>query len=246
MRELKALEKAHPELITPDSPTQRVGGERQADRRGAGGPPSAHAVHAGPVHPGGGGPFSSPTARRSWGRGSPSWWRTKIDGLSMALRYENGNLVTAITRGTGGPLGRTSPPTPGHRRRDRDPAPSHPLPGTAGGGLYDRRRLRGRQRAPGTAGKKPFANPRNCAAGTLRQLDAAVTRERHLSFFVFNVQDIQGKDLATHEEAYAYLKDCGVTVIAHYYVCKNREEIWKAIQAIGEMRGSCPTISTGR
>ena len=61
-------------------------------------------------------------------------------------------------------------------------------------------------------GKKPFANPRNCAAGTLRQLDASITKERHLSFFVFNIQDIQGKDLSTHQEAYEFLEDCGVTL----------------------------------
>lgn len=89
-------------------------------------------------------------------------------------------------------------------------------------------------------GKKPFANPRNCAAGTLRQLDASITKERHLSFFVFNIQDIQGKELKTHAEAYDYLKHCGVTVIAHYYVCTTREEIWNAIEAIGDMRGTLP------
>lgn len=82
--------------------------------------------------------------------------------------------------------------------------------------------------------------PATCAAGTLRQLDASITKERHLSFFVFNIQDIQGKELKTHAEAYDYLKHCGVTVIAHYYVCTTREEIWNAIEAIGDMRGTLP------
>ena len=54
--------------------------------------------------------------------------------------------------------------------------------------------------------------------GTLRQLDASITKERHLSFFVFNIQDIQGKDLSTHQEAYEFLEDCGVAVIAHRFV----------------------------
>ena len=57
---------------------------------------------------------------------------------------------------------------------------------------------------------------------------------------MFNIQDIQGKELKTHAEAYDYLKHCGVTVIAHYYVCKTREEIWNAIEAIGDMRGTLP------
>lgn len=240
MRELKALEKAHPELITPDSPTQRVGGSA---KRTAG----VLVAHRVPMlsmqdlftqeevdH------FIS-DCQEKLGEGITFLVETKIDGLSMALRYENGNLVTAITRGDGRTFGEDV--TANAKVIDdvavtlRHPIPYLELRGevymtdAAFEAVNERQEL---------LGKKPFANPRNCAAGTLRQLDAAVTRERHLSFFVFNVQDIQGKDLSTHEEAYAYLKDCGVTVIAHYYVCKNREEIWKAIQAIGEMRGELP------
>ena len=240
MRELKALEKVHPELITPDSPTQRVGGSA---KRTAG----VLVAHRVPMlsmqdlftqeevdH------FIS-DCQEKLGEGITFLVETKIDGLSMALRYENGNLVTAITRGDGRTFGEDV--TANAKVIDdvavtlRHPIPYLELRGevymtdAAFEAVNERQEL---------LGKKPFANPRNCAAGTLRQLDAAVTRERHLSFFVFNVQDIQGKDLATHEEAYAYLKDCGVTVIAHYYVCKNREEIWKAIQAIGEMRGELP------
>lgn len=240
MRELKALEKAHPELIAPDSPTQRVGGSA---KRTAG----VLVAHRVPMlsmqdlftqeevdH------FIS-DCQEKLGEGITFLVETKIDGLSMALRYENGNLVTAITRGDGRTFGEDV--TANAKVIDdvavtlRHPIPYLELRGevymtdAAFEAVNERQEL---------LGKKPFANPRNCAAGTLRQLDAAVTRERHLSFFVFNVQDIQGKDLATHEEAYAYLKDCGVTVIAHYYVCKNREEIWKAIQTIGEMRGELP------
>lgn len=240
MRELKALEKAHPELITPDSPTQRVGGSA---KRTAG----VLVAHRVPMlsmqdlftqeevdH------FIS-DCQEKLGEGITFLVETKIDGLSMALRYENGDLVTAITRGDGRTFGEDV--TANAKVIDdvavtlRHPIPYLELRGevymtdAAFEAVNERQEL---------LGKKPFANPRNCAAGTLRQLDAAVTRERHLSFFVFNVQDIQGKDLATHEEAYAYLKDCGVTVITHYYVCKNREEIWKAIQTIGEMRGELP------
>ncbi len=240
MRELKALEKVHPELITSDSPTQRVGGSA---KRTAG----VLVAHRVPMlsmqdlftqeevdH------FIS-DCQEKLGEGITFLVETKIDGLSMALRYENGDLVTAITRGDGRTFGEDV--TANAKVIDdvavtlRHPIPYLELRGevymtdAAFEAVNERQEL---------LGKKPFANPRNCAAGTLRQLDAAVTRERHLSFFVFNVQDIQGKDLATHEDAYAYLKDCGVTVIAHYYVCKNREEIWKAIQAIGEMRGELP------
>lgn len=68
MRELKGLEKEHPELIVPDSPTQKVGGTAQADGWRAGGPQSSHAVHAGPVYPGRGGPLHHRLPRKNWAK----------------------------------------------------------------------------------------------------------------------------------------------------------------------------------
>ena len=159
----------------------------------------------------------------------------------MALRYENGTLVTALTRGDGRNFGED---VTANAKVIDDVALTlrHPV---------EYLELRGEVYMTNAAfeavnekqellGKKTFANPRNCAAGTLRQLDAAVTRERHLSFFVFNIQDIRGKELATHQEAYDFLESCGVTVIQHRFVCKDRQEVWQAIQTIGEMRGSLP------
>ena len=77
-------------------------------------------------------------------------------------------------------------------------------------------------------GKKLFANPRNCAAGTLRQLDASVVKERKLSLFLFNLQQVRGKAFLTHTEAYEYMKEKGMTVIEDYRVCKTAEEVWEA------------------
>jgi DNA ligase (NAD+) len=87
-------------------------------------------------------------------------------------------------------------------------------------------------------GKKVFANPRNCAAGTLRQLDSKVTKERSLSMFVFNIQEIQGKELATHTQGYEFLKRQGIPIIEDYRVCKTADEVWAAIEAIAENRGN--------
>ena len=240
MRELKAIEAEHPELITPDSPTQKVGGSAKRTA----GVLVAHRV-----------PMLSmqdlftkeevdhfvDDCREKLGEEITFLVETKIDGLSMALRYENGKLVTAITRGDGRNFGED---VTANAKVINDVAVKlkHPI---------EYLELRGEVYMTNAAfdavnerqellGKKTFANPRNCAAGTLRQLDASVTKERKLSFFVFNVQDIRGKTLETHEEAYHYLENCGVTVIAHWYLCKTKEDIWKAIEAIGEMRGTLP------
>ena len=90
------------------------------------------------------------------------------------------------------------------------------------------------------AGKRQFANPRNCAAGTLRQLDTAVTKERGLSMFVFNVQQVRGAAFETHTQGYEYLKKQGIAVIEDYRVCHTAKEVWEAICAIGENRGNLP------
>lgn len=240
MRELKALEKGHPELITPDSPTQRVGGTAKRTA----GVLVAHRV-----------PMLSmqdlftreevdhfiDDCREKLGEEISFLVETKIDGLSMALRYENGKLVTAITRGDGRNFGED---VTANARVIDDVAEMLAEP-------IEYLELRGEVYMTNAAfdevnakqellGKKPFANPRNCAAGTLRQLDASVTKERQLSFFVFNVQDIRGKEFTTHQESYEFLEQWGVTVIAHRFVCRSKEEIWKAVEAMGEMRGALP------
>lgn len=240
MQELKAIEGEHPELIHPDSPTQKVGGSA---KRSAGVLVS-HRVPMLSMQD----LFSREEVdhfvadcKEKLGEDTTFLVETKIDGLSMALRYEDGRLVTALTRGDG-------------RRFGEDVTANAKVIKDVAVKLKKRLEyleLRGEVYMTNEAfdavnerqellGKKPFANPRNCAAGTLRQLDASITKERNLSFFVFNIQDIRGKKLATHEEAYAFLKECGVTVIAHYWVCKDQEEVWQAIESIGDMRGSLP------
>ncbi|MBP3319883.1 MAG: NAD-dependent DNA ligase LigA [Ruminiclostridium sp.] len=240
MQELKAIEGEHPELIHPDSPTQKVGGSA---KRSAGVLVS-HRVPMLSMQD----LFSREEVdhfvadcKEKLGEDTTFLVETKIDGLSMALRYEDGRLVTALTRGDG-------------RRFGEDVTANAKVIKDVAVKLKKRLEyleLRGEVYMTNEAfdavnerqellGKKPFANPRNCAAGTLRQLDASITKERNLSFFVFNIQDIRGKKLATHEEAYTFLKECGVTVIAHYWVCKDQEEVWQAIESIGDMRGSLP------
>ena len=85
-------------------------------------------------------------------------------------------------------------------------------------------------------GLKIFANPRNCAAGTLRQLDSRIVRERKLSMFVFNMQKIDGAEIQSHVEAYNFMARNGIKIIHAYKVCKTFEEVWRAIEEIGKRR----------
>ena len=193
VQELKAIEQEHPELITPDSPTQKVGGTAKRTA----GVLVSHRVPMLSMQD----LFSREEVdhfvedcREKLGEGITFLVETKIDGLSMALRYEKGKLVTALTRGDGRNFGED---VTANAKVIEDVAVKLKHPPEyleVRGEVYmtnaDFDAVNEKQEL---LGKKPFANPRNCAAGTLRQLDASITKERKLSFFVFNVQDIQGE-----------------------------------------------------
>ena len=165
----------------------------------------------------------------------------KIDGLSLGLRYEEGNLALAVTRGDGIVQGEdvteNAKVIKDVKKKLKDPVPYIEVRGE----VYMTNKafddVNARQEL---LGKKMFANPRNCAAGTLRQLDSKVTKERNLSMFVFNIQEVHGKTFQTHTEGYDYLKKNGIKVIEDYTVCKTAEEVWQAIEKIGERRGNLP------
>ena len=162
----------------------------------------------------------------------------KIDGLSMSLRYEQGKLVLAETRGDGINFGEdvtANAKVIEDVKTSLKDAPEYLeirgevyMTETAFSHVNETQEL---------LGKKTFANPRNCAAGTLRQLDSKVVKERHLSMFIFNLQQVTGREFATHTEAYAYMKSQKIPVIEDYRVCHTGEEVWDAICAIGEKRG---------
>lgn len=240
VRELKEIEKEHPEIISPESPTQHVGGTA---KRSAG-VLIAHRV-----------PMLSmqdlftkeevekfiADMQKKFGPDTEFLVETKIDGLSMALRYENGLLTTAITRGDGRNFGEdvtaNARVIPDVKTELKDKIEYLELRGEVymTNEAFDR--INEEQEL---LGKKLFANPRNCAAGTLRQLDPQVTKKRGLNMFVFNVQDIRGKELKTHSQCYEFLKKNGIKVIDKYYICRSFDEIWSAIEKIGEDRGNLP------
>lgn len=237
MKELKQLEKEHPELVTSDSPTQQVGG---AAKRTAG-VLVRHNVPMLSLQD----VFSKEeiinfVEQMREQLDEPEFVvEYKIDGLSMVLRYENGELVLAETRGDGINFGEDVTANAKVIRDVKKKLKDKPEYLEIRGEVYMKnaafQRVNEQQEL---LGKKPFANPRNCAAGTLRQLDSAVTKARELSLFIFNIQDTRGIQFETHTQGYEYLKKQGIAVIDDYKICRSADEVWEAITAIGENRGS--------
>ena len=237
MRELKALEQEFPDLVTADSPTQKVGGTAKREA----GVLVRHNVPMLSLQD----VFSKEEVEdfveemQEQLKDPEFVVEYKIDGLSMALRYEEGALQTAVTRGDGVNFGEdvtvNAKVISDVKKKLKVPVEYLEIRGEVYMKNKDFEHVNAMQELKG---KKPFANPRNCAAGTLRQLDSKITKERGLSMFVFNIQQIRGMELATHTQGYEYLKKNGIPVIDDYRVCKSKEEVWEAICAIGENRGS--------
>jgi DNA ligase (NAD+) len=165
----------------------------------------------------------------------------KIDGLSVALRYRDGKLTTGITRGDGISYGEDVTDNvkmiKDVKTQLKETPPYIEIRGEVYMKTEDFEAVNDKLEA---AGKKLFANPRNCAAGTLRQLDSSVVKERKLSLFAFNVQETEGITFASHAESLEWIKKQGIKVIEGYRLCRSAEEVWDAIMEIGESRGSLP------
>lgn len=234
-KELRNLEAEHPDWVISDSPTQKVGGQTKREA----GVTVAHNVpmlsiqdvfqkeevvawmdDVRKIHP---------DAKFSV--------EQKIDGLSMSLRYQKGKLQLAETRGTG------------YQGEDvtlnslviLDVIRDLEIPDAyleIRGEVYmthaDFDRFNGRQEE---LGKKLAANPRNLAAGTLRQLNPEITRERGLRMFVFNVQAGGPELMQSHTKSLDYLASKGVSVVPHK-LCATNEEVLAEIDRIGELRGN--------
>lgn len=237
MRELKAIEKEFPELKTAESPTQKVGGTAKREA----GVLVRHNVPMLSLQD----VFSKEEVydfveeMRQQLEEPEFVVEYKIDGLSMGLRYEEGELKLAVTRGNGIEYGEDV--TENARVIDdvvkhmEDPVPYIEIRGEV---YMTNEAFDKVNEMQELMGKKVFANPRNCAAGTLRQLDSRITRERKLSMFIFNIQEVRGAEFATHTEGYEYLKRNNVKVIDDYKVCRTADEVWDAIGKIGENRGN--------
>lgn len=236
MQRLKQLEKEHPELIDASSPTQKVGGSAKREA----GVLVRHNVPMLSLQD----VFSKEEVlefvrEMQEKLDHPEFVvEYKIDGLSMSLRYEQGKLVLAETRGDGINFGEDVTANAKVIEDVKTSLKDAPEYLEIRGEVYMTEAAFSHvNETQELLGKKTFANPRNCAAGTLRQLDSKVVKERHLSMFIFNLQQVTGREFATHTEAYAYMKSHKIPVIEDYLVCHTGEEVWDAICAIGEKRG---------
>lgn len=232
-RELRELEAAFPQLVSETSPTQHVGGT--ASSRFA---KVTHAVKMESLLDA----FSYEELRdfdrrvRDAGIQPEYVVEIKIDGLSCSLEYENGTLVRASTRGDG-LVGEDVTANVMAIRRVPKQLKDAPEYLEVRGEVYMPhqafQKLCAEQELQGAA---PFKNPRNAAAGSLRQKDAKVTAGRGLSIFVFNVQQIRGKTLSSHAESLDYLKSLGLPVSPQYHVVRDIEDAIQEIEQIGQNR----------
>lgn len=236
MRELKKIEKTHPELITPDSPTQKVGGIAKREA----GVLIKHDVPMLSLQD----VFSREEVdtfvdNMQAELDNPEFVvEEKIDGLSLALRYIDGELKLAITRGDGIVQGEdvtaNALQIKDIKKKLKEKLPYFEVRGEV---YMTRESFALVNEKQELLGKKIFANPRNCAAGTLRQLDSKITKERNLSMFIFNLQKVEGKDFSTHTQAYEFMQKQGMKTIHAYKICKTKAEVWQAIEEIGARRG---------
>ena len=241
MRELEDIEAEFPELITADSPTQKVGG--QAGEKFS---PVTHAVPMMSLHDS----FSFDELRDFDRKvrevvSNPRYVvEPKFDGLSVSVEYRNGVLVRGSTRGDGvtgedvtdNILTIKSLP---HRLKN---APAYlEVRGEVYMSFENFLNLTKRQEENE---EKPFKNPRNAAAGSLRQKDSKITAQRALDIFVFNIQQVDGVQLNGHIDSLDYMESLGLPVSFHNRF-DNIEDVIGEIQKIGDRRGEYPFAIDG-
>ena len=234
-RRLQQLEAEFPELVTSDSPTQKVGGAALNKFE-----PVVHAVPMESLHDS----FSEQEIldfdrKVRAAVQSPIYIvEPKFDGLSVSLEYRNGLFVRGSTRGDG-LVGedvteniRTIRTVP---LKLKNPLSYIEVRGEVYMSHDSFAKLCERQELND---EKPFKNPRNAAAGSLRQKNSQITASRVLDIFVFNVQQVNGVELHYHDEALNFLKSLGFTVSPFFKPCVSIDEVVAEIRRIGELRGS--------
>lgn len=235
MRELKELEEKYPEYDAPDSPTKKVGGVADNSFESV-----AHSVRMESLQDA----FSKDELREFSNRVEDTVSdvnyvvEPKIDGLSVSLEYRDGVFFRGSTRGNGD----VGEDVSGNLRvihniplKLNKSIPYIEVRGEVYMPKKSFERVVDRQIING---EKPFKNPRNAAAGSLRQKDSNVAASRGLDIFVFNIQQIEGVELNSHKESLDFIKELGFNTIPTYKKVNNIEDAIAEIDRIGEARGS--------
>ena len=238
MRELQGIEEKYPSLLTPDSPTHRVGGQADSNMFAS----VEHRVKMESLQDA----FSESEIRDFDTRvhsvvddvlyvAEP-----KIDGLSVSLEYVDGVFTRGSTRGdgvTGEDITANLRTVRSIPLRLKEALPFIEVRGEV---YMPRKTFLEIVREQELNDEKPFKNPRNAAAGSLRQKDPKITASRKLDIFVFNVQQIEGKTLTGHKESLDYLKNLGFKTIPFYHRYDNIDDALKEVQRIGSIRYTLP------
>lgn len=237
MRELDSIEKEYPELLAPDSPTHRVGGQADGLFETV-----VHTVKMESLQDA----FSHDEVRDFNKRVKDVFSNAqyvvepKIDGLSVSLEYTNGVFTRGSTRGDGvqgeditANL-RTVKSIPLRLKKEI------PFIEVRGEVYMPREVFLNIVEKQELNGEKPFKNPRNAAAGSIRQKNPKITAERNLDIFVFNIQQVEGADISGHYESLEFLKELGFKTIPFYNKFNNIDDTLKEIERIGEIRYTLP------
>jgi DNA ligase (NAD+) len=250
MRKLLELEALHPDLITPDSPSQRVGGNPIDSFQSV-----RHAQRMMSVD----NTYDETEVREFDTRikkllGTGDYRYTcepKIDGVSLSLRYENGVLATAATRGDG----LTGDDVTHNAKTIRNiPLRLKAPPGVAladsvvevrGEVFISRAQFAKINEAQDEAGLEAYANPRNTAAGTLKQLDPKVVAARKLEFLPHGAGDIHGLSVATYHDWQETLKALGFRTNEHFHCCENIQGVIEYLHTFAEKRKTLPYDTDG-
>ncbi len=247
MEELRALEAAHPELVTPDSPTQRVGAPPAEGFR-----PVTH-------------PQLMLSLANAFDEEDLKAWHKRVlggvgnqavefvcelkfDGAAISLVYERGAFARGATRGDGAqgeditPNLRTVRALPLRLRREADPPEFVEVRGEV---YLPMQALEAINLERTQAGQTPFANARNAAAGSLRQLDPAVTARRPLDLFAYQLGVVRGRRFATHWESLAWARDAGLPVNPHARRCRSLDDVLAYVADWSARRATLPYGTDG-
>ncbi len=238
MRELKSIEEEYPELLTADSPTHRVGGTADKNMFSS----VTHIVKMESLQDA----FDKSEVLdfdRKVKEVCPDATyvvEPKIDGLSVSLEYSNGVISRGSTRGDGVTGEDITANLKTVRSIPLTIKEKLPFIEVRGEVYMPKEKFFEIVKKQELNEEKPFKNPRNAAAGSLRQKDPKITSQRGLDIFVFNIQQIDGKDLQTHKQSLDYIKSLGFKTIPFYNEFGNIDDVMKELDRIGSIRGTLP------